>query len=228
MYISEKISYKIRSDVNIYNPKQLESIFTEILRSDHPGGIIGTIYKHPSMSVSTFNAEFSAPLLKNLNKENKEVILTWDFNLNLLNFGKERGTHQFLEEPFYNNYTPQITLPTRITDSSATLSDNIFLNTQLHKQTSGNITTSVSDHLPQFTILEKFLGTRNIIRKEQKTYRDFKNFNEIEFIFDSQSIDWSYATQNNDANLGFEIFLRLFNKCLDKHAPLLQMESKLR
>ena len=50
------------------------------------------------MSVSTFSAEFFAPLLKNLNKENKEVILTGDLNVNLRNFGKKRGTHQFLEE----------------------------------------------------------------------------------------------------------------------------------
>ena len=187
------------------------------------------------MNVFTFNAEFFAPLLKNLNKENK-VILTGDFNVNLLNFGRKRGTHQFLEELFHNNYTPQITLPTRITDRSATLIGNIFLNTQRHKQTSGNITTSISDHLPQFTILENFLGTRNIIGKEQITYRAFKNFNEIELIFDIQSIVWSYATPNNNANLGFEIFLRLFNKCIDKQSlksekrccknPGLLMESK--
>ena len=168
------------------------------------------------MNVFTFNAEFFAPLLKNLNKENK-AILTGDFKVNLLNFGKKRGTHQFLEELFHNNYTTQITLPTRITDRSATLIDNIFLNTH-HKQTSGNITTSISDHLPQFTVLKKFLGTRYVIGKEQITYQDFKNFNEIEFICDIQSIDWSYATQSNNANLGFEIFLRLFNKCLDKQS----------
>ena len=125
-----------------------------------------------------------------------------------------------LRRTFHNNYTPQITLRTRITDRSATLIDNIFQNTQHHKQTSGNITTSISDHLPQFTILEKFLGTRNIIGKEQITYTDFKNFNEIEFICGMQSTDWSYATQNNNANLCFEIFLHLFSKCLDKHAPL--------
>ena len=77
----------------------------------------------------------------------------------------------------------------------------------------------MSDYLPQFTILEKFLGTGNIIRKNQITYGAFKNFNEIEFKCDIQSIEWAYATQNNNANLGFEIFLRLFNKCLDKRAP---------
>ena len=107
--------------------------------------------------------------------------------MNLLNFGKKRGTHQFLEELFHNNYTPQITLPTRITDRSATLIDNIFLNTQLHKQTSGNITTSISDYLPQFTTLEKYLGTRDIIGKEQITYRDFKNFNELNLYLISRA-----------------------------------------
>ena len=43
--------------------------------------------------------------------------------------------------------------------------------------------------------------------KEQITYRDFKNFQGIEFICIMQSIDWSYATQSNDANFGFEVFL---------------------
>ena len=87
---------------------------------------------------------------------NKEVILTGDFNVNLLNLGKKRGTHQFLEELFHNNYTPQITLPTRITHRSAALIDNIFLNTQCHEQTSGNITTSISDHLPNLLFSKNF------------------------------------------------------------------------
>ena len=55
MYISEKISYKICNNLNIYNPKQLESTFIEILRPDLPGGTVGRICKHPSMNVSTFH-----------------------------------------------------------------------------------------------------------------------------------------------------------------------------
>ena len=42
-------------------------ILIEILRPDLPDGIVGTIYKHRSMNVSTFSAECFAPLLKNLN-----------------------------------------------------------------------------------------------------------------------------------------------------------------
>ena len=101
MHISEKISYKIRNNlISTTQSNWSQSLLKYILRPDLPGGIVGTICKHPSMNVSTFNTEFFAPLLKNLNKENKEVILTGGFNMNLLNFGKKRGTHQFLEELF--------------------------------------------------------------------------------------------------------------------------------
>ena len=49
----------------------------------------------------------------------------------------------FLEDLFHNNYASQITLPIRITDRLATLIDNIFVNTLIHKQISGNITTLI-------------------------------------------------------------------------------------
>ena len=82
--------------MNVYCPKELESIFIEILGLDLARGIVGTMYKNLSMYVSTFKEEFFATLLKNLNKENKEIILTGDFNVNLIDFDKKGGTHQFL------------------------------------------------------------------------------------------------------------------------------------
>ena len=46
------------------------------------------------------------------------------------------------------------------------------------------------------------------------------------FKIDLQGIDWTFATQNYDANLGFEAFLRLFNTILDKHAPIKEFTKK--
>ena len=40
------------------------------------------------------------------------------------------------------------------------------------------------------------------------------------FKTDLQGTDWTFATQNNDANLDFEAFLRLFNTTLDENAPI--------
>ena len=55
--------------------------------------------------------------------------------------------------------------------------------------------------------------------KEQITYRDFKNFNDIEFICDIKSIDWSYAPKTTMQTWVLRSSC-LFNKCLDKNAPL--------
>ena len=87
IYISQKISYKNRPDLQIYHPKQLESIFIEILLPDKSNFIVGTVYKHPPMKSYSFNTSFSQ-LLQKMKIENKKTIITGDFNLNLLNHAK--------------------------------------------------------------------------------------------------------------------------------------------
>ena len=81
-----------------------------------------------------------------------------DFNVNLINYYKNRGTYEFLEQLFNHNFTPKITLPTRITEKTATLIDNIFVNGQAEKYNSGNITTSTSGYVLQFIIIENGKG----------------------------------------------------------------------
>ena len=102
---------------------------------------------------------------------------------------------------------PQITLPTRITEKTATLNDNILINDNVLNCISGNITTSISDHLPQFIVLDSLLGTSTDEDSSQILYRSFKNFNEENFSNDINEIKWTFATENNDINLGFETLL---------------------
>ena len=137
IYISQKLSYKNRPDLQIYHPKHLESTFIEILLPDKYNFIIGTVYKHPPMKPYSYNTSFSQ-LLQKIKRENKKTIITGDFNLNLLNYAKNIGTFEFLESVFSNNFTPQINLPTRITGTSSTLMGNILINSQESVYTPGN------------------------------------------------------------------------------------------
>ena len=50
--------------------------------------ILGTIYKHPSMKHFKFNTEYIEELLRVITHENKNYILTGDFNLDLLKHAK--------------------------------------------------------------------------------------------------------------------------------------------
>ena len=58
-----------------------------------------------------------------------------------------------------HNFMPQTTLPTRITEKTVTLIDNILINNNVLNCISGNRTTSISDHLSQFIVLNSLLGT---------------------------------------------------------------------
>ena len=123
------------------------------------------------------------------------MILMGGFNVNLINYYKNRGTYKFLEQLFNHNFTPQITLPTRITEKTATLIDNIFVNGQTQKYNSGNITMSISDHLPQFIIIENGKGDKPTNKTAKSTYRDYKHFDMESFKIYLQGIDWTFATQ---------------------------------
>ena len=94
------------------------------------------------------------------------------------------------------------------------------------KYNSGNITTSISDHLLQFIIIENGKGDNLANKTAKTTYRDYKNLDMVSFKLDLQGIDWTFATHNNDKNLDFEIFLWLFNTTLDKHAPIKELTKK--
>ena len=58
------------------------------------------------------------------------------------------------------------------------------------------------------------------------SFRDYKNFNEEAFKTELCEHDWSFATENKDINLSFEIFLHFINRILDKHAPIKTVKKR--
>ena len=84
---------------------------------------------------------------------------------------------------------------------------------------SGNLTTQISDHLPQFLILKNFHGKYTY--KSQVVYkRSYKFYNEDEFKKDLLNVNWDETFNNTNADASFDTFLFIINKLLDEHAPL--------
>ena len=97
--------------------------------------------------------------------------------MNLIKYLKTTGINQFLEIIPSHNFMPQITLPTRETGITATLIDNILINSYDKKCTSGIIITSVSNNFPQSLINENFKDkTYKIKKKPKAAIRDYKDF----------------------------------------------------
>ena len=108
------------------------------------------------MDLTDFNRNYLNKLLENISKEQKSVFLLGDFNVNLLNYNEHIQTNEFLDSLASNSFKPLQSC--RITSTSYSLVDNIFSNVIDPDIISGNLTATISDHLPQFTIIPNMFG----------------------------------------------------------------------
>ena len=85
--------------------------------------------------------------------------------------------------------------------------------------TGGNLTSSISDHFPQFSSLDISSKSRPKI-DPQASYRSYKNFNHDEFSRDLKAIQWSVLFENKSFDEKNNIFIERVTNLLDEMAPL--------
>ena len=78
-----------------------------------------------------------------------------DFDINLLSYDGHTDTNDFINSKVSHYLLPYILHPTRVTDHSSTVIDNIFSNVTDFDTVSGNIINQIADHFAQFLILKK-------------------------------------------------------------------------
>ena len=120
------------------------------------------------------------------------------------------------------NLLPSLTLPTHISENSATIIDNVFCNSGYYgSYDTGIIITDISDHFPYFYSFNNN-QSRNKFQKILQ-YRDFKKQNVDKMIQELESIDiiqllnpdlWS------DPNTNYNILENLLSSILNKHIPI--------
>ena len=173
------------------------------------------------MDVLDFKNNYLRQIFEIVSKERKQVFLLGDFNINLLNYNDHQPTNDFLDSLAFNSFISYILHPTRITSHSKTLIDNIFSNFISPEIISGNITATISDHLPQFSFVPNILSNPST---QKCTYheRDWSKFKQENFILDYFEKDWTDLLQidQQNVNLSMESFLNNINSILDVHAPL--------
>ena len=103
--------------------------------------------------------------------------------------------------------------------------DNIFSNT-IENTISGNLTSTISDHLPQFIILPSIFS--NPPSNKSNIYeKDWSKFAQENFILEYFSLDWNSLINNDkDVNLSFNNFLKGIKAISDYHAPLRKVTKK--
>jgi hypothetical protein len=178
--------------------------------------VLGGIYRHPNGNVQHFSHYLEETLVK-LNDDNLTVILTGDINIDIIKFEIENNI-TYLSTLLSHRYLPFITLPSRITDFSATCIDHIFVKFStknlalINECLSGLFYCDISDHLPCFLSVkcQTHIDLRN--RPKIRLYGDINGRN---FVTSMQSTDWNALfTPDNDWYDAFLLKLKhIYNSC---------------
>ena len=220
IYTKSDINSSPRDDLNITD-KSFEIVWNEIQVTGSKNIVIGCAYRHPHGSIDDFTDYLSKCLVK-INKENKECYLAGDYNIDLLKYDYHNKSAEFINFMTSLGYLPTILQPTRITDHSFTLIDNIFSNNFENECISGNILLLLSDHFPQFLFINKHVPK---IKKKDIFKRDLSHFDNNAFIDDVSIQNWN-SSGYDDTNSRFDDFLWRLEGCVDRHAPIKKLTKK--
>ena len=83
------------------------------------------------------------------------MFLLGDFIIDLLQYEAHSYTNDFLNTMISNSFLPYFEKPTRVTNHSETVIDNIFSDITDSETVSGSITCLIADHFAQFLSIKK-------------------------------------------------------------------------
>ena len=143
---------------------EIESTFIEIKVKNGKHTVVGSMYRPLNSKENKFTQELTE-IINKVKSEHRELIHGMDHNLDLLKSSEHSMTQKFIDNLLDNDMLPAITRPTRITHSTATLIDNVFVSNQLYRDFKLAITLNdMSDHMPLLTLLKqtKFMNKANL------------------------------------------------------------------
>jgi exonuclease III len=113
--------------------------------------LVGNVYRPPAADFDKFLIILS-DLLKYIctHYKSHRVFISGDFNVDLLKVNDSRYHLRYYSMMSSYGYMPKILRPTRVTERSATLIDQIWTNDLKSVSESGIVLSNISDHFPVF------------------------------------------------------------------------------
>ena len=217
IYVSSIFNAVVRDDLKLMLP-HIESLFVDLTSSGKKIGTLGCIYRpanvKSNLAVNDFTRDFGNLLdLLDCGKPGF-VAIAGDFNLDLLDHQSHTPSSDFLNSIFTHSYLPSIHKPTRISDRSHTLLDNILIKSQYSSSvTSAILYNDISDHLPVLVHVPQLLAAIKLVSRACYISRDYSASSLNAFKNSLRAVDWNPVTllcNNNDVNAGYEAFIAIY------------------
>ena len=149
IYVRNDISVTVEDTLGVWVEGRFESFVVNVKKYDVEI-LIAIIYRTPSSNPTETSQHFEN-LCQNLGSCKKPCVLMGDFNHNLLELGNNMNA-EFLTTMLSFSFFPSINIPTRITQHTATLIDNILISEDIcdRLKSSNVLIAPGSDHLLAF------------------------------------------------------------------------------
>jgi len=217
IYAHKKYQYEMMNNITVFEEGEFESVF---IKANHNKStvIVGEVYRIPNSNITKALNNYQY-LLDELSKNKYPTIIGTDQNFNYLKLDCHNKTKELYDIFLSHGMLPTITKPTRITHSTASLIDNIYVPLDFSQNLqSGIIITDISDHLPIFTFCGK--GKNNFYTERKTiTFRPSDPTIDQKIKERLRIIDWSIL-ENQSAENGYKTFASILREVIDEVAPL--------
>ena len=212
IYVRNGLPYRSRTDLqNNYS----ESCWIEIIRRNTKSLFISSVYRPPDFEIKNFIEKYNNDISKIQKKA--EIILLGDFNVDYNRRSTAKSRLQTLARAF--SLEQLITSPTRITESSESIIDLIFVNNIHRVVASGVIPLELSDHSLIFCVIKSGVAKTGGNYRDIN-YRCFKRYDKVKFNRDLENANWSFLDSISDINTTLSTWCNLFSVIAEKHAPI--------
>ena len=198
--------------------EQSECVTLEIILRNGDHCLVSSMYRPPNSNAQTFLASYNS-LICAMKKENpKGIIIGLDHNLDFLKADKHQATNDFIQSNLDFGLTPTVTRPTQITNSSATLIDNIIVSQNLcGAYTSNILINDTSDHLPTNCVLSSLIS----VKKEPVVIksRDTRLRNIVALKKQIREYDWSPLMTDPSPSKNMECVHEKLSTIIDHCTP---------
>nr|CAI5861793.1 unnamed protein product [Callosobruchus analis] len=207
VYVRSSIKCKV---VDIETPTNALECMIITFKVRHSSFCVGIFYRPPKENLLEA-IQFLDNKLASLRSEYDELVLLGDFNVNVLIDNKLNDCLQTY------GLKQIITEPTRITETSATLLDPIFVSNIEKVIANGTVNADTfSDHAMAFCDISCNLHSK----PKYVTHRDFAMLDIDQFYIDLHGIHWENLIYINDIESKINFLTSNINALFDKHCPI--------
>ena len=222
LFISDKINYKVRSDLS-HATDNYESCFIEIEIPNRQNAVVGVIYRAHT-AIDNFIEDIDS-VFQIISKESKVSYVMGDYNIDLLKEDSNPQIHTYLDYIYSLPLIPTINKPTRITENTATIIDNILTNADNNVE-SAILITNISDHLPT-VLMSDLIPEGKHVPKQNCVYKRQYTEDNVEYLKrELAKVKWKEVLNGNNVNYDYDVFVRTFNNLHDKCIPLKKCTNK--